>query len=375
MLQSGTYEPQVMERVVCYDYVDAYYTTCSGGMHHNGEEFGPLSEGKCPEPTQSVLVITVTRRCNDIAVGGNDEGGTPSIPSEGGGNHGGGGTAPSTQPCEGNGVPSQPQDPNSTIGGNEGCNSGTPTLPNLEFNPPTTPCEKVNQANLKAKALLEQKTIKDSLAKASQTVLTDTIEKGFNFGIKSDGSYTTSEIKKGATSSVSLQPTDYTFTVTGSAHTHNGTYGYECPSAGDIATNAVYNKLNPSFVTSFVVSAGSIYNISVIDPQKAKDFATNYPKSQYVETNPQSDDSGHWKPGSTIRADFDKIINIFLKQGKSHNEAGALAQAYILKKYDTGMVMSKKQPGGSFKSIFVSENKNPNNPNASTYQQTDNCNL
>ncbi|MGO4708962.1 hypothetical protein AB4Y90_07555, partial [Chryseobacterium sp. 2TAF14] len=97
LLQSGTYAPQVMERVVCYDYVDAYYTTCSGGMHHNGEEFGPLSEGKCPEPTQSVLVITVTRRCNDIAVGGNDEGGTPSIPSEGGGNQGGGGTAPSTQ--------------------------------------------------------------------------------------------------------------------------------------------------------------------------------------------------------------------------------------------------------------------------------------
>ncbi|MGO4707588.1 hypothetical protein AB4Y90_00445 [Chryseobacterium sp. 2TAF14] len=147
LLQSGTYAPQVMERVVCYDYVDAYYTMCSGNEHNHGE-LADEEGGPCLADTQSVLVITVTRRCNDIAVGGNDEGGTPSIPSEGGGNQGGGGTAPSTQPCEGNGVPSQPQDPNSTIGGNEGCNPGTPTLPNLEpieFEEPKTDCERLKE--------------------------------------------------------------------------------------------------------------------------------------------------------------------------------------------------------------------------------------
>ena len=286
----------------------------------------------------------------------------------------GGGSNPN-QRCDGNGVPSQPQNPGSTLNPGDECNGGTPTLPIIEWDFTSIPCEKVKQANLKAKALLEQKVIKDTLAKASQTVLTDQTEKGFNFGTKSDGSYTTAEIKTGAAASVNLQPIDYTFTVIGSAHTHNGTYGYECPSAGDIATNAVYNKLNPAFVTSFVVSAGSIYNISIIDPKKAKDFATNYPKSQHVETYPQSDENGSWKTGSPIKTDFDNVRKKFQDQNKTDDEAGALAQAYILKKYDTGMVMSKKQPDGSFKSIFVNENKNPTDSDETIYEQTDDCNL
>ncbi|GEM_PF-3417436 len=144
LLQSGTYSQGIMQKgVFCYDYVDAYYTTCSGGLHHNGEEYGPLSEGKCPEKTQSVLMVTVSRKCEITGSGeSGSNSGSPTIGYNPVGNTGGSGTTNPNDPtgnngatnpenpCGGSSVPSQPVDPSSTIGTQE-CNPATPTLPIL----------------------------------------------------------------------------------------------------------------------------------------------------------------------------------------------------------------------------------------------------
>ncbi|MGO4710907.1 hypothetical protein AB4Y90_17720, partial [Chryseobacterium sp. 2TAF14] len=67
LLQSGTYSPEIMNRGSlenCYWITYSYYTTCSGGEHSHGEEYGPFNEGKCPADTQSVLVITADLICS-----------------------------------------------------------------------------------------------------------------------------------------------------------------------------------------------------------------------------------------------------------------------------------------------------------------------
>ncbi|MEC3875532.1 hypothetical protein [Chryseobacterium salviniae] len=244
---------------------------------------------------------------------------------------------------------------------------GTPTLPNLGL-PPNNPCEKANQANIKAKELLNQVKINAAITTAGATVAADPFEKGFNFGTKDDGSYTTGDIKVGTESGINLPPTDYEFTVTGSLHTHNGD-AYECFSPNDFYIFQTANKYNANFSTAFVLgSSGGMYNVFITDLTKFKNFKNNYPKADYI-------DGAAWKEGSSIQVDFQNVRKKFEKQGKTEDEAFALAQAFVLKKYDTGMAVSKKQPNGSFKTLFVNEHIDPNDPNETTYEQTDNCNL
>ena len=241
-------------------------------------------------------------------------------------------------------------------------------MPIIEWDFTTIPCEKVKQANLKAKALLEQKIIKDSITNATATITTDEFEKGFNFGTKIDGTYTTGNVKTGTTTGINLPPTDYEFTVIGSLHTHQGDT-YECFAPNDFYIFAAANKYNANFTTMFTYgSSGGVYNVYITDLTKFKTFRDNYPKADYITKEA-------WKIGSSIEFDFSNVKKKFEKQGKTDDEAFALAQAFVLKKYNTGMSISKKQADGSFKSIFVNESKDPNDSNKTVYEQTDNCNL
>ncbi|MGO4709578.1 hypothetical protein AB4Y90_10770, partial [Chryseobacterium sp. 2TAF14] len=126
----------------CHWETYIYYTPCACHPGHYD-----ASECTCPKgkPKQYVLTWNVCEEVEDTAPGGGAA--TP------GNSPGGGSTDPNTgiipnQPCGGNGVPSQPQDPNATLGTNEGCNSGTPTLPNLEpieFEELKTDCERLKE--------------------------------------------------------------------------------------------------------------------------------------------------------------------------------------------------------------------------------------
>lgn len=131
------------------------------------------------------------------------------------------------------------------------------------------------------------------------------------------------------------------------------------------------NKVNISFSTIFVFGAtGAVYNLSITDPLKFQEFLNNYPKIEYLNTQ-----NGDWKTESSIRIDIENIIKKFRDQGKTFDEAYALAHAFVLNKYNMGMAIAKKQADGTFKTLFVEEKKNPINPDKTTYEQTDNCNL
>ncbi|MBB4804878.1 hypothetical protein HNP38_000150 [Chryseobacterium defluvii] len=130
-LESGTYSSAMKQDLVCYYKTSSYYTSCSENAHHHGEA-SDEDGGPCQADVQSVLVITVTRVCDMVGTetGSGTEPGV-SHPQTGGGENTNNGINNPNNPCGGNGVPTQPQDPNSTLGTQEGCNTGVPTLPNL----------------------------------------------------------------------------------------------------------------------------------------------------------------------------------------------------------------------------------------------------
>ncbi|MCY0968760.1 hypothetical protein [Chryseobacterium wangxinyae] len=143
-LQSGTYSTGLMQKTNdnCYWVVDYTFTTCSEGVHNHGE-MADENGGTCQAEVQSVIVVNSAEYvCPNP--GGSDPG---TIYNPGNTTYPGNNTNPSTEPgaptggspsgstgtpnpCGGNGISSQPQDPSSTLG-NQPCNNGTPTLPNL----------------------------------------------------------------------------------------------------------------------------------------------------------------------------------------------------------------------------------------------------
>lgn len=143
-LQNGTYSTGLMQKTNdnCYWVVDYTFTTCSEGVHNHGE-MADENGGTCQAEVQSVIVVNSAEYvCPNP--GGSDPGtiynpgnttypGNNTNPSTEPGATTGGSTSGSTgtpNPCGGNGISSQPQDPSSTLG-NQPCNNGTPTLPNL----------------------------------------------------------------------------------------------------------------------------------------------------------------------------------------------------------------------------------------------------
>ncbi|MCX8534673.1 hypothetical protein [Chryseobacterium luquanense] len=123
----GTFT-SVMSIEQCTMQINDYYTTCSEGVHSEGQTKG------CTATIKSQHVVTMTMVCQ----GGNSP--QPGIegPGDGGPGEPGGSTSPN--PCSVNGVYINPQDPS-----NSDCNGGVVTQPILEFNPPQTPCQKIKE--------------------------------------------------------------------------------------------------------------------------------------------------------------------------------------------------------------------------------------
>ncbi|MEC5172342.1 hypothetical protein [Chryseobacterium nepalense] len=235
----------------------------------------------------------------------------------------------------------------------------------------TSPCEKaVNEAN-KAKEIVTNATLNNKIAGIKPSIASDTTEKGFNFGKNTSGNYAVSGTYTGTLTGLSMPSTETDFTPSGSFHTHPGYEGYECFSAADFYQLYVKNKENGNFTTLFVLTAtGGIYNLMITDYAKFNSFLTNLPISLNID--PQE---GHWKEGTDIGKDFEDVKDKFKDQGKTEDEAFALAHAYVLQKYNTGMTISKQDSSGNFKPVFVKETKDPTDPNKTNYELTQDCNL
>lgn len=216
--------------------------------------------------------------------------------------------------------------------------------------PEPTPCENITTKNTKAKEYIEKTKAAQRKTEITSTLSTDTEEKGFSYGVDTTGQEQVTAIKTGTGgNAVDVEVSNPNFFVVGAAHTHTPSV-YNVPSTGDIynfytarATNSKF-----SFYHTFAQNDND-YVFTIANLTKFDSFTTNYPKADYL-------DGSLWKLGTTIRTDFDIIVEQQTKAGKNEDDAYDLAMAYVLKKYDTGIAMSKKDTNGNYKPLFVQEN-------------------
>ncbi|MDY0090830.1 MAG: hypothetical protein RBR78_10765 [Flavobacteriaceae bacterium] len=293
--------------------------------------------------------------------------------SSGCGGGGGGSSNGNTGTSPGNGNSSGNQ--NGGGSGNGGTRSVSPivTTPvGLDGITINDPCINAAQGNQKSKNIFNEPNFQLKLNQINTTLATDTVEKGFAFGIKTDdNSFTTSEIITGTTTtSVVLPVTAANYNVTGNVHTHP-VDGFDSFSPMDFYGFHTSHTANSNFSTMFVLGAnGEVYSLTITDPVKFTNFAGLFPVADHFDPVTQG-----WKVGSPIEKAFMDALRNFRDKGKSWDEAYALANAYVLRKYNAGMSISKKDSNGDFKTLFVEEKKDPNDDTKTIYEQTSTCNL
>lgn len=231
------------------------------------------------------------------------------------------------------------------------------------------PCEEAKNENEKSSKLLNEEKIKNRITEMTESIATNKKEKGFSFGIKSNGEYIVSSLMEGTEDNIQLPANATTgsnyYTILGSAHTHPAD-GFESFSVSDIYLFAQNHQANIDYRNIFVYGAGGgIYSLSIVDRAKFLDFTANYPKSDYYDA------VIGWKENSSISIEFKKAFeNFYENQKLSDNESFDLAMAHVLNKFNTGVALNKRDANGKFNPLFV----NGNSEN-STYSKSTDCNL
>lgn len=143
----------------------------------------------------------------------------------------------------------------------------------------------------------------------------------------------------------------------GFADIHNHPNNTE-PSAGDLYGLIERNTSTNSYDTRFVTTGGTVYAFVIYDPQKADQFAANYPPVQTI--NPQTGQL--YPPEFPVGVVFDDYENslAYFEGVLNYSSplADAMAMAFILEKHNIGVAILKQEPNGNFK-ILRARQTNP----------------
>lgn len=284
-----------------------------------------------------------------------------------GGGTGGGGDGQPPEPC----TSSKPFQARNEPGNGVGCPPGPGWTP-----PPadTTPCGRAAQGAINATELLKKQAI--NTRKTELIANIDTLsEKMFLFGKTNatDTVYTATGMFVATIGAGAITiPANWPglSSVHGAAHSHAD--GYNAPSAGDIYKFMENNAANSNFQYLYTFAQGNNnYVFTITDPVAFANFKVNYPKASNF-----TDSTGDWKEGSEVH-DASMAAYRYFKDstGKSENEAFELSQAFVISKFNMGMVMSKQGVDGKFTPVFVKEMPHPINPLKKIYSRTAICNL
>lgn len=280
---------------------------------------------------------------NDGGTGDNNGDGNYGGGGDGSGS--GGGNPDNSDPCS---DPSSPWYTHHSCGNNT--NSGSTSAdPSCNVTKP-----KINSATTKLKNQQVQ-TNMDAVLKAKVQA---PIEYGLKIGENSDGSFSFSNLVQGtATSTPLTNATLPSGNYIADGHSHAG--GQGDPSAGDLYGMLEQLTVNNSFQIRFVYGdyfgSPEVYALVLHDFSQAATFLSQYPKSQNYNEQTHS-----FIDGSVIGTDY-FIANQYSVQGTYTNGTnenynhGAVAMAYILAKFNSGIILAKVDADGNLKKVNVSK--------------------
>lgn len=145
------------------------------------------------------------------------------------------------------------------------------------------------------------------------------------------------------------------------ADLHNHTNNLP-PSPGDMYNLIGINNNHSAYNTRLVLTPnGSLYALVIIDLNKANSF---------ISANPPVNNGFGPDFSLTIYLSFDQVVDQFRQQGLSPLISEERAMAYILDKYNTGIVLLKQDSNGNFKRLKTDEAT----VNGNTIYTAQNCN-
>ena len=153
----------------------------------------------------------------------------------------------------------------------------------------------------------------------------------------------------------------------GAMHTHPKK-GYNCPSPADMYHLISTTNAEPKYVGNIIVSAnGDTYALTVTDRSKATIF---------FNTKSQNLNGIKWNENSEIGKAFEDAKKVFEKKYKNYdttkqrNLSYEMAMAAVLKQYNTGITLNKKDSSGHFQPLIVNTaTPDPNKPKKKVYTQ------
>ncbi len=332
-----------------------------------------LSSGRSGSLTGCVVSVSWTVCTSTLILEPGDlpTGGTSTPPTGTGGSGGGTGGGGSSTPPECGGPTT-----GSKTESNYNCGPGWTPIPD---NPPP-PANLCDTAEKAAKMIdtLRIKSKYDSVLTARVPDLaTGTTEKGFailkSFGINSQnvadtfitGYRADPYTCIGTDSSIVLQTTGMGIRDFLAAWLHiHGINSMNAHSAGDVFRTIQQRITNgPRFEGNIVVAAnGNEYALTITNFEQAVAF---------LATSPQNQDNDKWKGGSDIGRAFKDAFDYHEAKYKGElnkrNLAYEMAMAAVLKEFNVGVTLNKKDASGNFEPLIVNTMTDPQKPKKKIY--------
>lgn len=184
------------------------------------------------------------------------------------------------------------------------------------------------------------------------------LEYGLKVGKNSNGTYSFSNLVEGTPSST---PLNNAILPSGNyladGHSHAG--GFGDPSAGDFYGMLNQLTTNDFFQYRFVYGndfgTPEVYALILTNKYLAMTFLSTYPQNQNYNENSHS-----FLESSSVGTDFFQANNYanagtFVNETNEFYNSGALAMAYILDKYNTGISLAKVDASGNLKKLIVTK--------------------
>lgn len=197
--------------------------------------------------------------------------------------------------------------------------------------PEVVPCDQAKKTAAIVDSFINGAVFKKALQDIQTAFAQDLAEHAIAFGRNMDGSVVASSISTGNSTGAHVP-----FVQNAFADLHNHPNNLP-PDAGDIYGLIDININNPGYNTRLAITRnGTLYALLVTDPVAATIFNTRYPRQQ--------------APYAGLQPAFPvKLVDEFREIKYRHGGTDEMALAFLLEKYNTGVVLMKQLPGGGFK--------------------------